>query len=160
MFDLRNALLGFATPETYSANGSKEPNIDCVEAMQSTDDIRVAIAEAMQRMLLDIPQQFTVGLPTGGAMLTTLIIASELFHGHEFFSSVLSRNRLRGTVKQCEAAIVDDVAGSGVTILGAAKQLAKLGVSVRHAVVLVDRGIGAESTLALNGITLHSFMRL
>ena len=159
MYNLREALLDFECT-TLSISGIQQPNIDCVEAMQSTDCMRVAIAEAMQRMLLDIPQQFIVGIPTGGAMLATLILARKAFHGHEFFSSVLSRNRLRGTVKRCEAAIIDDVAGSGVTILGAAKQLAKLGVTVRHAVVLVDRGIGAESTLALNGITLHSFMRL
>lgn len=56
--------------------------------------------------------------------------------------------------------VVDDVATSGSSILGAVARLRQAGMNVSAAVVLIDRGEGAAAALVANGIELRSVLRL
>jgi orotate phosphoribosyltransferase len=52
--------------------------------------------------------------------------------------------------------VIDDLAGSGRTVLSAAKAVEQEGGDVKHAAVVVDRLEGAREALSKVGITLHA----
>ncbi|NIR39036.1 MAG: bifunctional orotidine-5'-phosphate decarboxylase/orotate phosphoribosyltransferase, partial [Actinobacteria bacterium] len=56
--------------------------------------------------------------------------------------------------------VVDDVATSGISVLEAVGRLREAGCIVDTAVVLVDRGGGADGALAAEGVALRSVTSL
>jgi len=56
--------------------------------------------------------------------------------------------------------VIDDVATSGSSVLGAVDRLRGAGLVVERAVVLIDREGGAGQALAKQGVRLHSVMKL
>ena len=66
---------------------------------------------------------------------------------------------LEGTVKPgWKVMVVDDLATSGSTVLGAAKAVEQEGGEVKHAAVVIDRLEGAREALSKKGIALHALM--
>ena len=55
-----------------------------------------------------------------------------------------------------KVAIIDDLVGSGKTVLSAAKAVEQEGGDVKHAAVVIDRLEGAREALSKEGITLHA----
>ena len=51
--------------------------------------------------------------------------------------------------------LLDDVATTGGSLIEAKRALAKLGVSVKKVIVIVDRGEGAKENLAKAGLSLY-----
>lgn len=58
--------------------------------------------------------------------------------------------------KKSKVILVDDVATTGGALIEAKRALDKLGVSVKKAIVIVDRGEGAKENLAKAGLKLES----
>jgi orotate phosphoribosyltransferase len=64
-----------------------------------------------------------------------------------------------GDLCGCSVAIVDDVTTTGTSALMAVSALKECGVSVKHAVTIVDREEGAVEAFADQGVTLHALFQ-
>lgn len=52
--------------------------------------------------------------------------------------------------------VIDDLAGTGNTVLAAARAVEQEGGEVKHAAVVIDRLEGARETLSKQGVSLHA----
>ena len=65
-----------------------------------------------------------------------------------------------GLTSQDEVILVDDVATTGNALIEAKEALEKIGVKINRALVIVDRGEGAEENLAKAGLKLESIFKI
>lgn len=115
-----------------------------------------------QRMLNPqvAPFQLVAGVPFGGLHLATaysLVAKVPLIYLKPQRSSV----RIEGLHERDQAVlVVDDLITGGHSILDTAQRLAKAGLRVKDAVVLVDRQQGGRQLLRQHGINLVSVLTL
>jgi orotate phosphoribosyltransferase len=115
-----------------------------------------------QRMLNPqvAPFQLVAGVPFGGLHLATaysLVAKVPLIYLRPQRSSV----RIEGLHERDQAVlVVDDLITGGHSILDTAQRLAKAGLQVKAAVVLVDRQQGGRQLLRQHGINLVSVLTL
>ncbi len=115
-----------------------------------------------QRMLNPqvAPFQLVAGVPFGGLHLATaysLVAKVPLIYLRPQRSSV----RIEGLHERDQAVlVVDDLITGGHSILDTAQRLAKAGLRVKDAVVLVDRQQGGRQLLRQHGINLVSVLTL
>lgn len=115
-----------------------------------------------QRMLNPqvAPFQLVAGVPFGGLHLATaysLVAKVPLIYLRPQRSSV----RIEGLYERGQAVlVVDDLITGGHSILDTAQRLAKAGLRVKDAVVLVDRQQGGRQLLRQHGINLVSVLTL
>ena len=115
-----------------------------------------------QRMLNPqvAPFQLVAGVPFGGLHLATaysLVAKVPLIYLKPQRSTV----RIEGLHERDQAVlVVDDLITGGHSILDTAQRLAKAGLRVKDAVVLVDRQQGGRQLLRQHGINLVSMLTL
>lgn len=119
----------------------------------------VRTAQAMRRPRIH-PFEVVVGVPLGGLHLATAYAL------HADVPLVYTRTGLAGTPPEGSfvagqmALVIDDLCTSGSSILATADRLAEVGLTVRDAIVLIDREQGATENLRARGITLTSLLTL
>ena len=112
-----------------------------------------------------------IGGPTLGADPMAGAIAAVSFINGQAIKSFIVRKQTKehGTQRQVEGPelkkgerviLIDDVATSGKAIIEAYQALAKIGVLVDRAIVVVDRNQGAGENLAKIGIKLESIFKI
>ncbi|MEB3861010.1 MAG: orotate phosphoribosyltransferase [Desulfurococcales archaeon] len=103
------------------------------------------------------------GVATGGipwstgigiilSMPSTYVRPREKGHG--------TSRRVEADVEGLRVAVIDDVATTGSSLLGAIEALRLSGATVEHAVVVVERGSEARRRLARAGVRLYSITTL
>ena len=119
-----------------------------------------ALAEVASKLGCDI----VAGVESGGIPLATMVA----FILEKPLVYVRKKPKEHGTQRMIEgdldvkgvAVIVDDVATTGSSILRAIGALREAGLSVRDALVVVDRGEGAAQALEKGGVKLHALLAL
>ena len=112
-----------------------------------------------------------IGGPTLGADPMAGAIAAVSFINGQAIKSFIVRKQTKehGTQRQVEGPelkkgerviLIDDVATSGKAIIEAYEALARIGVLVDLAIVVVDRNQGARENLAKIGIRLESIFKI
>ncbi len=107
---------------------------------------------------------------SGVPIVSAVTVASMHKNAPLFGMIVRSAAKDHGTMSLIEGAdnvqrpgpvvLADDVLTSGSSLLKAVDRLRDAGYSVRHAVVLLDRGAGGTEALAQKGVTVHACMDL
>ncbi len=112
-----------------------------------------------------------IGGPTLGAdPIAGAIAALSFINGQKIKTFIVRKSvKEHGTQKQVEGPelkkgerviLIDDVATSGKAIIEAQQALARIGVLVDKAIVIVDRNQGAVENLAKIGIKLESIFKI
>lgn len=99
------------------------------------------------------------GVPTAGLPIATLVsykLKAPLIYVRKSAKEHGTQRAVEGVLNDGDRVLlVDDLATTGSSLLGAAQAIRSQGGKVEHAVVLIDREQGCANTLSSNGISLH-----
>lgn len=154
---------------TYTAVGRSEANVDCVpillNCLDDLEDVQPFLFEIASHLKMDNRLESFAAIPLGGTLLAAFVRDSFLLAADTSIITVDTRRTsrvLRGrrpALGEC-VVMVDDVIGSGETLVRAINIMRLAGARVTDAIVLIDRGIGGSERLGSNGVLLHSVHEL
>lgn len=121
------------------------------------DEITDLGAQIAKRKIGNINQ--IVGVPTGGLPYATAIsqkLSLPLIYVRKETKSHGRKKAIEGKLKKGNALIVDDTTTTGGSVKRAGERVKEEGVTVDHALVMVDREEGARENLREIDVELHT----
>ena len=127
-------------------------------------DLLTIAARAYGHIVRSLSADRLAGVPTAALPLATAVSLQggwPMIYSRSVVKDYGTRSAIEGPWQAGDRVVVlDDVATSGGSILGAVHALREAGLVVTDAVVLIDRLAGAEQALAQEGVRLHAVYRL
>lgn len=154
---------------TYTAVGRSEANVDCVpillNCLDDLEDVQSSLFEIASHLKIDNRLESFAAIPLGGVLLSAFIRDSFLLAADTSIITVDTKRtsrvlRGRRPALRERVVMIDDVIGTGETMVRAINIMRLAGARVTDAIVLIDRGIGGRERLENNAVILHSVHEL
>lgn len=167
---LRSLILGLADLGAVKfgnftlASGTQSPIYIDLRLLVSEPKLLAQAAEVYARILADLPCDRIAGVPYAALPIGTAVgLAADvpmIYPRKEAKAHGLGKD-IEGTWHAGErVVIIEDLITKGGSVLKSVERLRDIGLTIEHAIVLIDRAQGGKENLAGAGVTVHSVLSI